>query len=182
MPDFTFNIELLRARLGPEVADEMQRIQDALNNVAVQTNANPLGPAAAPPQISAVKAIGLGDGHADIAIQDNQPVNRGIHYFAEYSTTAAFSSSTTKTVHMGVSKNVRVPVGSGQVFVRAYSAYPTGPASPPVLHGGGAAISAGGTFAATAGNPGVGSGTEPSLNPRTGVGFGLFPVRPRIVE
>lgn len=178
MPNFSFNTELLRARLGPEVADEFSRLELALNTISQQTNANPLGPVAPPPQISSISVTPKGGGVHQVTIEDNSPVNRGINYFAEYSTSPDFS--TFSVVPMVSSRQLDVPVGTGNVFWRGYSAYGTGSPSTPVYHGV-AVNSTGATASAAAGVPGTGSGTEPSVQPQGGAGFGFTPTRgPRL--
>lgn len=172
MPQLTINLELIRSSLGPQVADEIEKVQTALNTMAAQTNSNPVGTVQPPPKVSAVNVSPIsGSGYHDVAIQDNNPVNRGVNYFVEYSTVPNFAGTTTKTIPLGPSRNGRIPVGSGPVYFRAYSSYLTSSPSDPVYHGN--AVDAGGTFVSTSGLPGVGSGTEPSLNPQAGAGFGF---------
>lgn len=178
MPNFNFNIELLRSRLGPEVADEFSKLELAFNTVNSQTNANPLGQVEPPPQVSSVSVVAKGGGVHQVTIQDNNPVTRGISYFAEYSTDPQFS--TFSVVPMGPSRQIDVPAGTGNVYWRGYSSYPTSAPSEAVYHGG--AVNSGGTTAsAAAGVAGTGSGTEPSTQPQGGAGFGFNPNRlPRL--
>jgi hypothetical protein len=152
-------------------------MQQAIANLSQQVNGNPNAPVPAPPQISSITPVAIGSGFVDVAIVDNNPVTRGIEYFCEYSTDQNFLPATTKTFPMGPSKNARIPVGSGNVFLRGYSAYSTSSPSSPVFASG--PVDAGGGFLATAGNPGAGSGTETNVNPRTGAGFGFVPNRPQ---
>src|SRR5579864_8802672 len=180
VPTFSFNSELLRSKLGPEVADEFRNLEQALNTIAQHTNANPLGPVDSPPQISSVIATPKGGGVHQITIQDSNPVARGINYFAEYSQTSDFANFT--TVPMGPSRQVDIAPGTGPIFVRAYSSYLTSQPSTPVYHGGDpanqtAVNSTGTTAAVAAGIAGTGSGTEPSNNPKGAAGFGFDPVR-----
>ncbi len=178
MPNFNFNIELIRSRLGPELADEFSKFELAFNTVNQQTNANPLGPVEPPPQVSGVAVVPKGGGVHQVTIQDNNPVNRGISYFAEYSLDPNFSTFT--VVPMGPSRQLDVPAGTGDLSWRVYSAYQTGGPSDPIYHTG-TVNSTGTTAAAAAGIPGTGSGTEPSLQPQGSAGFGFDPVRlPRL--
>jgi len=177
---FSLNRELLHARLGPEVTDELIRFEQALNTMAQQTNANPLGPVDPPPQISAVTVTPKGGGVHQVTIQDNNPIERGVEYFAEYSQTPDFSTFT--SVPMGPSRQVDVPVGTGPVYWKAYSAKKTSAPSAPIYHGGteaapAAVDSQGTTAAVSAGIPGTGTGTEPSTDPRGSAGYGFDPVR-----
>lgn len=180
MPNYNFDLELLRTKLGPEVADEIAKFQTAFNTVNQQTNANPLGAVTPPQQISAIAVVPKGGGVHQVTIQDNYPVNRGIAYFAEYSTDPNFSTFT--TVNMGPSRQIDVPAGLGNIHWRGYSGYPTSAPSAPVYFGGAGSPtpvnSTGATASASAGVPGTGSGTEPSNQPQGGAGFGFTPNRP----
>lgn len=148
--------------------------EDAINNVGAQVNAAPVGSTDAPPQISAVTVVPKGGGVHQVTIQDNNPVNRGISYFAEYSADPNFSTFT--TVPMGPSRQMDVPAGTGALNWRVYSAYPTSAPSDPIYHAG-AVNSTGATANAAAGIAGTGSGTEPSLQPQGAAGFGFNPGR-----
>ena len=174
MPNFTFNIELIRSRLGPEVADEFSKLELAFNTVNQQVNANPLGEVPPPPQVSSVTVVPKGGGVHQVTIQDNNPVSRGIAYFAEYSLDPNFSTFT--PVPMLSSRQLDVPAGTGNLYWRAYSAYPTSAPSAPVYHGT-AVNSTGTTASAAAGIAGTGSGTEPSVQPQGAAGFGFNPDR-----
>lgn len=174
MPNFNFNIELIRSRLGPDVADEFSKLELAFNTVNQQVNANPLGDVAPPPQISGVVVTPKGGGVHQVTIQDNNPVNRGAVYFAEYSLDPNFSTFT--TVSMGPSRQIDVPAGTGNLNWRGYNSYPTSAPSAPVYHGA-AVNSTGATASAAAGIAGTGSGTEPSVQPQGAAGFGFNPDR-----
>lgn len=152
----------------------VQQLQHGLNNAAEQVNASPVGSTEAPPQISAIAVVPKGGGVHQVTIQDNNPVNRGIAYFAEYSADANFSTFT--TVPMGPSRQIDVPAGTGNLNWRGYSAYPTSPPSAPIYHGV-AVNSTGTTASAAAGIAGTGSGTEPSVQPQGAAGFGINPNR-----
>jgi hypothetical protein len=184
MPNFSFNIDIIRAALGSQVADEFVKIQNALNLVAKQTNANPLGDVPAPPQISAVN-VQVAQGVHDVQIQDNSPVQRGVHYFLEYSNSPNFSGPSTKTLSLGPSKNTRIFLGNGTVYWRGYSSYPTSSPSAPVYSGTETQptpATGGGAISGPVGLPGAGSGTEPSTFSKPGAGFGFDPDRSPLRE
>src|SRR6185369_6456682 len=142
-----------------------KQLEDAHNNAAQQTNASPVGVTDPPPQISSVKHEVLTAGTHKLTAEDNNPVNRGIHYIFEISTTKDFVPGTITVLPPSASRTAIVTTGAGAIFSRAYSQYQTSaPSSPvyapsPVDAGGGARI-------ATLG--GTGSGTEPSNDPQAG--------------
>jgi len=153
----------------------MKKYEDAINNIAAQANANPAAPqASAPPQISSVNASVLAPGILHLQVQDNNPVTRGIWYHYEISTTPDFQIGT--VIHAGAtpSRDLLVNVGAGAVYARAYSQYLTSPPSSPVPAP--AAVDPGGGTR-TGSVSGAGSGTEPSLQPQPGAGFGNTPSR-----
>lgn len=151
-----------------------EQMQNALNNAAEQVNASPVGTTAAPPQISAIQVVPKGGGVHQVTIQDNNPVTRGISYFAEYSLDANFSTFT--TIPMGPSRQLDIPAGTGSLNWRGYSQYQTSAPSAPVYHEI-AVNSTGATASAAAGIAGTGSGTEPSVQPQGAAGFGFNPNR-----
>lgn len=118
---------------GAKMVQSLQSIATQATNVEQQTNSNPKGQPTAPPQINKVEVSGR-DGVLSVSITDNNPIYRGIKYYAEHADNPQFTNSI--TVPMVDSRNVTIPVGSQKRYVRAYSAYSSSPASPPVYHGG----------------------------------------------
>ena len=116
-----------------------QRLQKQLTNLSIQGNASLLGPQnSAPPQVNAV-SVTAGGGVAHVQIVDNnQNLYRGVQYHVQYSTDPGFSAPVTH--HMGPSRDARIPVGTQPLYYRAYSDYPTSPASAPQYHGGSRAM------------------------------------------
>ena len=158
----------------------MKKLEQGINNTAQQVNASPVGATEAPPQISGIAVVPKGGGVHQVTLQDNNPVNRGIFYFADYSQDPNFSTFT--TVNMGPSRQIDVPAGTGDLHWRGYSQYQTSPPSEPVYHGV-AVNSTGTTASAAAGIAGTGSGTEPSVQPQGAAGFGFNPDRsPRLPQ
>jgi len=134
---------------------DMLRGQD---NLAMQSNGNTQGQPAAPPPINGLKVTGQ-NGHFHIAITDQNPIYRGIKYYAEYSTTPNFQNP--QAIHMGDSRNHSIFLGNGTYYWRAYSAYAASPASQASYHGGAQpqAVSGGGSIGGPAFLPAQGTGT-----------------------
>lgn len=157
----------------------LQKHEDAISNIAAQTNANPGGPSAqAPSKISSVAATVLSPGNLKVEVQDNNPATRGLWYHYEVSTSPDFEVGTVIHAIATPSRTAILPVGGGAVYARAYSQYLTSPPSTPVAAP--AAVDPGGT-ARTGSISGSGSGTESSLQAQPGAGFGFTPIRiPRL--
>lgn len=165
----------------PRHYEQMKAVEDALNNMAAQTNASPVGSTAAPQSISALTVKVPQAGLFDFQIQDNSPVNRGIEYFIEYSTSPSFSAA--RVIHVGATRNHQEFLGAQTLYFRAYSQYqPSGPSSP-VYFGSQTNPTAvnGGVIAATAVPlPSTGSGTASNNGTESGAGYGDIPVRGRL--
>lgn len=154
--------------------DMVKQLEAAHNNIGAQVNAAPVGTTDAPPQIGAIHAEIMTAGVHKITITDNSPVSRGVQYFAEGSTTPDFKSGSVITIPMGPSRVAIVPTGAGAIHWRGFHQYPTSAPSDPVYAA--AAVDAGGG-ARIASLSSPGSGTEPSLDPQPGAGFGFDPTR-----
>lgn len=116
----------------PELAEAFDDVTRHVENVMNQTNSSPNGQLEPPPSPSSLSVTGS-DGIFDAQIIDNNPVNRGINYFLEYSPTSDFKAP--HTIDLGTSRNHRVNLGNQSLFWRAHSSYPTSPRSRPVYHG-----------------------------------------------
>lgn len=146
--------------IGQKLAEALQSIADAHNNVEQQTNGNGSGNPQAPPQIHAL-SVTAQNGHFQVAITDhNQNLYRGVQYFVEHADNPNFTNP--HIVHMGTSRNMNLFLGNTSRYWRAYSSYPWSGPSSPVYHGGAgspAIVSGGGSV----GGPGFatsqGSGT-----------------------
>ena len=171
MPNLTVrNLNEIRTR-DPKLAEALDDIIAGVsaNNQNQQTDA--------PPQISALQVTAAG-GVFDIAITDNNPVYRGVNYFVEYSTTAAFFQPV--VVDLGASRNYRATWGNQTFYFRAYSQYPTSPPSAPVYYGtqqNPTGVNGGGATSGPAPLASTGSGTAPSSGKTGGAGFGVAPYR-----
>lgn len=160
----------------PRLAEALDDILTRLYATAGQTNANPAGVPPKPPQIGALRVTAAG-GVVHAQITDNSPVQRGVVYHFEASTTPNFSAPI--LLQSGPSRDYRGALGSQQIYMRAYSQYATGHPSAPVWHGTPAsptAISPGGQLG-PAYPPSKGSGTAPSTGTQGGAGFGFVQSR-----
>lgn len=158
-----------------QLYEALSDFSTAVGNISSQVNANPNGPVPPPPQVSAVSAVALSPGVHKVTIEDNNPVNRGIIYHFEFSTTPHFEPGTVVLAQSGPSKDAIVPLGAGNIFWSGFSQYPTSDPSAPVYAA--VALDAGGD-ARTTPITGAGSGTEPIESPQPGAGFGFTPSRP----
>ena len=169
------NLERIRQR-DPEVAEALESIARVAANVADQTNSAVTGSTPAPNAPTSLSVLASGGIH-DIAITDNNPVNRGINYFVEYSPEATFVKPT--VVDLGATRNLRTALGNQTLFFRAYSAYPTSPRSAAVYFGSATnptAVNGGGASAGPTPQTSQGSGTTDGANGGDG-GFGNNPTR-----
>ena len=117
--------------LGAKLAEALQSIQQAHNNIEAQMNGNSTGGPHPPGKINGIQVTGQ-NGFLHVAIQDNNPIYRGIRYYAEHADNPQFTNS--HTVYMGDARNITIPVG-GTRYVRAYSAYSSSAPSEPTYHG-----------------------------------------------
>lgn len=186
--DINKEITFLRQQpdTGSYHAAALERLQQAINNIATQLGVDPTGvlPAPAPVQKLNIKTDGNGTVHA--TIDDNNPITRNLHYFVEYSTDKAFSQP--HVVHLGASRSanpITLPAmdddGQPQVYYwRAYSQHPGSMPGEPVYHGGSdnpTPIAPGGSTQMTL-LPSTGSGTAQNSGQQGGAGFGKVLFRP----
>jgi hypothetical protein len=180
MPDLQLpHIDYLRQR-DPRLAEAIEGIQSAINNLASQLGGAPVGSqnAPIPPQALNVTAAG---GIFDIAISDPYPATTEVapEYFLEYSASPTFSAPV--VIHLGPARNHRAYLGNQTLYWRCYSQ--VGRASPPsaLTYFGPvnapAAVAGGGATSGPALLPSAGSGTGPTVSPLGGIGYGRLPVR-----
>jgi hypothetical protein len=156
---------------NPEIGQALDDLLRHVQTTMDQTNASPDGQAQ-PPTAPAALKVTAAHGIFDASITDNSPVTRGVNYFLEYSQSPQFNSPT--VVDLGQSRNHRVMLGNQNLYWRAYSAYPTGPKSAHVYHGGVATpspVAGGGSLSGPSIQPSQGSGTSYGANGADG-GFG----------
>lgn len=160
---------------GP-IKKALDDLASRISHVGVQVVAGTFGVTPAPPRISSL-SVTAANGIYDIAIQDNNPVQRGIEYFLEYSLTANFAQPT--VIHLGATRNERRYLGNLTLYWRGYSQYPTSPPSPVVYFGSASAPTpvVGGGSAGPAPQPSNGSGTAPGNGLSGGQGYGSQPNR-----
>lgn len=171
------NLEQLRAT-NPLLGEALDSIASQMNNSNAQTGADPTSnQAAAPPPISQLN-VSSGGGAFHVQIIDNNPITRQINYFLEYSETQGFQQP--QVYPMGPSRNAYLNLGNKTLYMRAYSAYATGPASPAVFLGSTGnpqPVTGGGATTGAPLLPSAGSGTASSNGTQGGTGFGPTPVR-----
>jgi hypothetical protein len=170
---------------GSYLGTALQRLQDGINGLGDNVGADPTQTLPPPPKIQQlnVKTDGAGTAHATIT--DNNPIQKGIHYFMEMDTTPAFQQP--HVFHMGTSRSVPPFVlpakddsGNPQSwYFRAYSSYPGGHPGEPVHFGGTTptAVNPGGAVKLTL-LPSTGSGTAPPDGKVGASGFGKVLYRP----
>jgi hypothetical protein len=163
---------------GPYLAAALDRLQRGVNDLGNNLAADPAGTKDAPPTIQSltVKASG---GLVHAVITDNNPIQKGAHYFIEYANEPNFLQP--HVIHLGVSRSMN-PVllpsqddnGNAQSFYfRAYSQYPGGHPGKAIFFGGSVAtkVNPGGTGKLTL-LPSTGSGTAASSGQEGSSGFG----------
>lgn len=133
------NLEFLRAladekhgAFGARLVETIQDLMQQNANLAQQVNANPVGQPPAPPAVSGLKVTGQ-NGHFNVAVKDDGPVFRDVHFWLEHADNPAFQNA--HVVHMGQSRNTNLFLGNVKRYFRAYSSYASSPPSAPTYHG-----------------------------------------------
>jgi hypothetical protein len=160
------NLKYLRSLSSRDFPDLGVKLYEALSdmarhheNLAQQVNGNSTGEPTPPPPVDSVKVTGQ-NGHFNIAITDNNPVFRDVHYYVEHADNPQFANP--QIIHLGHTRNHNVFLGSVTRYWRAYSAYASSAASAPAYHGGQAspqAVNGGGSVGGPALQASQGSGT-----------------------
>lgn len=171
--------------VGPYLGDALRRIQEAILLTGKNTGTDPHGTLPPPPVIQNLDVKTDPNGLVHAVINDGNEVNRGVHYFVEYSTDKAFSKP--HVVHLGASRSMQPLIlpskddnGNPQTFYfRAYSQYPGSHPNTPVHFGGTTPtpVTPGGNFQMTL-IPSTGSGTAQNSGEQGGSGFGRVLTRP----
>jgi hypothetical protein len=177
---------------SPWTAAALRMIENAINHLAKNTGASPVGNTAAPDPIQALNVKVSGE-MAHITVTDDAPVQKTVHYFAEVANEPNFLQP--HVVHMGTSRGAIIPLptnddtGAPQNwYFRGYSQYPGSKPNQKVNFGTQAAPQAvpmgGGVNGAPATNmtllPSTGSGTASGNGQQGGQGFGNFLHRPPV--
>jgi hypothetical protein len=169
--------------LGNYLASGLQKMQDAVNQLGVTTGAAAVGKTAAPSPVNGVDVKADG-GSVHVTINDNNPIQKGINYFLEHSTSPTFVGA--HVVHLNASRGTILTLpgmtdeGADQThFIRAYSQYPGSDPSPPVNFGGTTptGVLPGGNVMMTL-LPSTGSGTAVANGQQQGYGLGKVLFRP----
>lgn len=157
----------------------IDRVIAAVNNLGRNAGVSPTGQLAAPTQPNSVMVKAAG-GYVHVQITDNNPLNRGIHYFTEADTNPNFTQPI--VIAHGPSRTshpfplpANDDAGNPQPWhFRTYAQYPGSVASPATVFGGvsGATpVSVGGAVNMTL-LPSTGSGTASPAGTQGGQGFG----------
>ena len=170
---------------GQFVGTALQRIEDAVNGLATNAAVAAKGKIPSPPTIQQLNVKTDGNGLVHAVISDSNPIQKGLHYFVEYSTDSAFSQP--HVVHLGASRSMSPIIlpakddnGVAQkFFFRAYSQYPGSDPSAPQHFGGNTptAVDPGGAAQMTLLSS-TGSGTAQNSGEQGGSGFGTVLNRP----
>jgi len=157
----------IKAR-DPYLYESLKQVVGAVNSLGRATGVDPSGSIAPPASIGSVSVVAA-DGIFDIAITDNSAVRRGVFYFLESDTGAAFTSP--HVYFLGSSRNLRVSLGNQTLYWRGYSQYIGSVPSTPVAFGSPPTAVTGGGAAGPRLQPSSGSGTATAQ--QGGSGFGV---------
>ena len=137
----------------PYLYETLNRMVEAINSIARQTGADPVGVFPTTPNITAVN-VTAANGLYNVQLVDNAFVNskalsgRAISYFVEFATDQGF----VHIVHheaMGATRNRNIFLGNQTLFIRAYSQLQGSAPSAPVYFGAPTAVVGGGVAAPT---------------------------------
>ena len=127
------HLQSITAR-DPQLGACLTDVQNAIHSISDATGTHPSGKAvSSPPPVSGI-AVAAADGILHVQLSDgNAPIHKSVQYFVETSTDASFSQP--HVFALGSSRTFRQHVGGASpLSVRAYSQYPGGPASTPIVH------------------------------------------------
>ncbi len=171
--------------IGPYVANAMQRLSDGINNLSTSLAADPSGKMPPPPPVDGVN-VKAANGTVHVTITDHNPIQRGIQYFVEHSTSPTFIGAHVEHINASRGAILTIPgmtdEGAAQpVYIRCYSQYRTSVPSKPVNFGGTTptAVMPGGNVMMTL-LPSTGSGTAASSGQQQGSGLGKVLYRPPV--
>ena len=169
-------------RADPRTGETLKAIRDAINQGHATVGVDPTGPYPTPtaPASLAVTATG---GWFDAIITDANP-QRGLSYFLDWSTDAAFSLP--RTEYLGPGRSKYIQLGNQTLFWRCYSQYFGSnisaytyfgtQANPTAVVGGGAAA----PVPMPSGGTGAGPSAGASPFPPAGVGYGQLGSRAKL--
>lgn len=113
----------------PDIGRAFQYHDQIHNNIAAQTNAEPVGQTAAPPALTQLRVTG-GGGIIHAVIDDPSPTYRGNTYHLEVIPAGGNWETDAHPIHLGPARAYRGSLGSGVYHVRACSGYNTSNPSP----------------------------------------------------
>lgn len=169
--------------IGNYLASGLQKLQDAVNQLGVTTGAAAVGKTAPPPPVNGVN-VKAADGSVHVTINDNNPIQKGINYFVEHSTSPTFVGA--HVVHLNASRGtiLTLPGMTDDAvdqthYIRAYSQYQGSDPGPKVNFGGTtpSGVLPGGSVMMTL-LPSTGSGTAAGNGEQQGYGLGKVLFRP----
>ena len=152
------NLEDIRAK-DQKLYEALTDIINQHLNTSQQTNSNPIGNPEPPPAIAGLK-VSASNGHFQVAINDPNPIYRGVSYFVEHADNPNFTNPHVE--ELGASRNANFFFGNSTRYFRAYSAYGSSSPGAPAYHGDPAApepVSGGGSIAGPDFLASQGSGT-----------------------
>jgi hypothetical protein len=166
----------------PYSAVVLNKIADAVNNLARNVGNDSNGTIPAPPPLESLN-VKAASGTVHVVLTHNAPIQKGIQYFVEHSTDVSFAQP--HVVHLGASRGTVLTLpaknDSGTDtphYFRAYAQYPGSAATAPIYFGDSTptAVSVGGSTQLTL-LPSTGSGTAAANGQQGGQGLGKFLVR-----
>lgn len=120
--------------LGQKLAEALQSIQGATNNLEQQTNTNVGGAPQPPPGIRSL-TVAANNGHFQVSINHgNAQFYRTPHYYLVHADNPHFTNP--HIVDMGASRNMNLFLGNATRYFGAYTAYEPSQPSAMVYHGG----------------------------------------------
>lgn len=137
-------------------------LSDIISQHAVtsqQGNFNATGHPEPPPSIAGLR-VTAANGHFSAAIDDPNPIYRGVQYFVEHSGSPNFTDP--HVIHLGATRNHTVFLGNVTRYWRAYSSYSSSAPGAPAYHGGAGtpqAVTGGGSIGGPSFLASQGSGT-----------------------
>jgi hypothetical protein len=128
------NLDFIRSMpdIGAKLYETLSDLNAQHQTLAQQVNGSGVSQPAAPASINALTVTGQ-NGHFNVAITDNNPVYRDVHYWLEHADNPHFVNA--HVVHMGQSRNTNLFLGNVTRYFRAYSSYASSPPSTPAYHG-----------------------------------------------
>ena len=182
-------MEFLRQipEFGQYLSEALRKVQEATNNMGQHVAVDPTGTLPKPPTVQQLTVKTNGTGLVHAVVSDNNPIQKGLHYFVEYDTDPSFKQP--HVVHLGASRSmppITLPGGDDngnpqKFFFRAYSQYQGSHPGEPVHFGGTTptGVDPGGMQQMTLVSS-TGSGTAQSSGQQGGSGFGKVLFRPAI--